>query len=153
MKNNRQLNIPFIQQVIENKQITRQQLSENIGVSVSGISDWTTGKQNPSWQNIIKLAKALDVSVENILLYSPSQTADMRSTIFSTVMGWTEQIAASGEVDDIEKASKILARHFEVFVLGDAQPAKKSNTEEHEELEVPDIPQEEAIASLLGGNK
>jgi transcriptional regulator with XRE-family HTH domain len=43
------------------------QLSRRIGVSVSAVSAWASGKSNPSYKRITDIANALKVTQEEVL--------------------------------------------------------------------------------------
>ena len=53
--------------IMEQKGITSFDLSRKTGIAQSTISDWKRKKTNPSADKIMKIAKALDVSVEELL--------------------------------------------------------------------------------------
>jgi len=57
------------------KDVTQAQLADLVGVDVTTISDLERGKnRNPSWETVVRLARALDVAPEE-LFPVPAPTA------------------------------------------------------------------------------
>ena len=46
------------------KKLTQKELAEQIGIKQNSYSDWETGKSEPSFENLIKLADLLEVSLD-----------------------------------------------------------------------------------------
>ena len=46
------------------KKLTQKELAEQIGIKQNSYSDWETGKNEPSFENLIKLADLLEVSLD-----------------------------------------------------------------------------------------
>ena len=46
------------------KKLTQKELAEQIGISQKSYSHWETGKNEPSLENLIKLADLLEVSID-----------------------------------------------------------------------------------------
>ena len=46
------------------KKLTQKELAEQIGISQKSYSHWETGKNEPSFENLIKLADLLEVSLD-----------------------------------------------------------------------------------------
>ena len=46
------------------KKLTQKELAEQIGIKQNSYSDWETGKNEPSLENLIKLADLLEVSID-----------------------------------------------------------------------------------------
>lgn len=44
--------------------LTQKELAEQIGIKQNSYSDWETGKNEPSFENLIKLANLLEVSLD-----------------------------------------------------------------------------------------
>lgn len=53
--------------ILEQKGIQQIDFSARTGIAQSTIADWKRRKTNPSADKILKIAKALDVSVEYLL--------------------------------------------------------------------------------------
>lgn len=53
--------------ILEQKGMRQIDFSAKTGISQSTIADWKRRKTNPSADKILKIAKALDVSVEYLL--------------------------------------------------------------------------------------
>lgn len=47
--------------------LTQKELAEQIGIKQNSYSDWETGKNEPSLDNIIKLAKIFNVTTDYLL--------------------------------------------------------------------------------------
>ena len=60
------------------KNMTQQQLADAIGVNVGTISKYETGVHNPSKKKLEKLCKALDVSIDTLMIdNAPFDQADI----------------------------------------------------------------------------
>ena len=46
------------------KGLTQKELAEQIGIKRNTYSDWENGKTEPSFENLVKLADLLDVSLD-----------------------------------------------------------------------------------------
>ena len=46
------------------KKLTQKELAEQIGIKQNSYSDWETGKNEPSFENLIKLADLLEVLLD-----------------------------------------------------------------------------------------
>lgn len=55
--------IDRIMKVLEEKGYTAKQLSQGTGISTGNISDWKSGRAQPSYGAIVKIAQYLDVSI------------------------------------------------------------------------------------------
>lgn len=49
------------------KGLTQKELAEQIGIKQNSYSDWETGKNEPSLDNIVKLAKIFDTTTDDLL--------------------------------------------------------------------------------------
>lgn len=49
------------------KKLTQKELAEQIGISQKSYSHWETGKNEPSFENLINLADLLEVSLDCLL--------------------------------------------------------------------------------------
>ncbi|MFS9152402.1 helix-turn-helix transcriptional regulator [Streptococcus infantis] len=49
------------------KKLTQKELAEQIGIKQNSYSDWETGKNEPSLENLIKLADLFEVSLDCLL--------------------------------------------------------------------------------------
>ena len=171
MTKQRAIDITVVQQCLTAREWTQRQLADELGVNSDTVSAWMTMKSNPSWKNIINLSKVLELPVEDILLLNPNQIHNMRATIFATVMDIADKIIDSTATstrskeqhgnnnylsqencDRLDKLSKIMERHFKPISLEQPEPIKQENENENQMPNIPDIPQEEAIANLLGKN-
>ena len=71
------------------KKLTQKELAEQIGISQKSYSHWETGKNEPSLENLIKLADLLEVSIDwlfgreqmKVKKRSPAQLLDNEKNI------------------------------------------------------------------------
>ena len=56
-----------IKQVREEKGVSQRQLAEIVGVSAVTVLNWENGIYDPSAKDLIKLSKALDVSIDYLV--------------------------------------------------------------------------------------
>lgn len=53
-----------IKRLRKNKGLKQQEIAELLGVKRNTYSDWENGKTDPSFENLVKLADLLDVSLD-----------------------------------------------------------------------------------------
>ena len=53
-----------LREVRKIKKLTQKELAEQIGIKQNSYSDWETGKNEPSIENLVKLADLFDVSLD-----------------------------------------------------------------------------------------
>lgn len=53
-----------LKQLRQKKGLTQQKLAEILGIKRNTYSDWENGKTEPSFENLIKLADLLEVSLD-----------------------------------------------------------------------------------------
>lgn len=53
-----------LREVRKSKKTTQKELAEQIGIKRNTYSDWENGKTEPSFENLVKLADLLDVSLD-----------------------------------------------------------------------------------------
>lgn len=53
-----------LREVRKNKGLKQQEIAEQIGIKQNSYSDWENGKTEPSFENLIKLADVLEVSLD-----------------------------------------------------------------------------------------
>lgn len=53
-----------LREVRKSKKLTQQQIADEIGVNRGSYSNWEKGKREPSFENLVKLADLLDVSLD-----------------------------------------------------------------------------------------
>ena len=54
-------------ELITEKKLSKRALAQKIGVSAMSVSDWTTGKVQPTAENVYLCAEYLDVSSDYLL--------------------------------------------------------------------------------------
>src|SRR5215475_6525926 len=64
-----------LKEMRERAGLTQKQLADRAGVSQRGISHWEQGLREPTWSNVIALAKALGVKCDDFL-HEPSPRPD-----------------------------------------------------------------------------
>jgi transcriptional regulator with XRE-family HTH domain len=55
-----------LKMLIRQKGSSYRRLAEQLGATPSQISGWSTGKSEPGFSNAIRLARALDISLEEL---------------------------------------------------------------------------------------
>lgn len=53
-----------LREVRKSKKLTQQEIAELLGVKQNTYSDWENGKTEPSFENLIKLADLLEVTLD-----------------------------------------------------------------------------------------
>lgn len=53
-----------LREVRKSKKLTQQQIADEIGVNRGSYSNWEKGKREPSFENLIKLADLLEVTLD-----------------------------------------------------------------------------------------
>lgn len=91
-----------ILRLLEERNWTKEQLSEISGVSISFISNLTNGKGNPSLRIMEQLANALETPLPSLL-----ETTDLNQKVLEQLSGgkW------SGLPEGFERVSVILTEH------------------------------------------
>ena len=67
------------------KKLTQKELAEQIGIKQKSYSDWETGKNEPSLENIIKLTKILDTTADELLGIDKSVSSNWIHGIKTTI--------------------------------------------------------------------
>jgi transcriptional regulator, cro/CI family len=67
------------------KKLTQKELAEQIGIKQNSYSDWETGKNEPSLENIIKLTKILDTTADELLGIDKSVSSNWIHGIKTTI--------------------------------------------------------------------
>lgn len=67
------------------KKLTQKELAEQIGIKQNSYSDWETGKNEPSLENIIKLTKILDTTADELLGIDKSVSSNWMHGIKTTI--------------------------------------------------------------------
>lgn len=65
----------------ENRGLTRQQVADELGVTLQAYSAYEAGKREPRRDNILKLASAFGVSTDTLLCYRPNTYAAVKSDL------------------------------------------------------------------------
>ena len=55
-----------IKRLRKNKGLKQQELAEILGIKRNTYSDWENGKREPSYENLVKLADLLEVSLDSL---------------------------------------------------------------------------------------
>lgn len=56
-----------LKELRKNEKITQAQLSRQLGVAQSNISDWENDVARPEYENLVKLAQIFDVTTDYLL--------------------------------------------------------------------------------------
>ncbi len=67
------------------KKLTQKELAEQIGIKQNSYSDWETGKNEPSLENIIKLTKIFDTTADELLGIDKSVSSNWMHGIKTTI--------------------------------------------------------------------
>lgn len=91
----------LIRKLRENRKMTQEELADRIGVSSKAVSKWETGKGFPDIGLIENLAKALDISVIELLsgvdIRNRNRSSDMKKCRFYVCPVCGNTIQATGE--------------------------------------------------------
>ncbi len=91
----------LIRKLRENRKMTQEELADRIGVSSKAVSKWETGKGFPDIGLIENLAKALDISVIELLsgvdIRNRNRSSDMKKCRFYVCPVCGNAIQATGE--------------------------------------------------------
>lgn len=73
----------MIREIRESRNLTQRELAERAGFQPSTISHFETGKRRPSWENLLKLSAALEVSVDQIMGQTTTvgETANLQNVL------------------------------------------------------------------------
>lgn len=75
----------YIRQTREQQGLSQKRLAELLGVSQPTVSDWESGRKNPTLDNLTKIAELLGCSVDSLVFgpgaESPS-VADIKFALF-----------------------------------------------------------------------
>ena len=139
------INVPLIQQTMFEKGLLQKDLAKLMEAEGSDISSWLTGRINPTWPNVIKIANALDLPVEDMLL-----NYNNVEQVTKKVFGWLEEIEKGDDKDKLQRiqlASAVLEAHFakiDMVAFCELQ-ARVNKEKENEEKVEPEITKEEAL--------
>lgn len=103
--------------ILDELHMTKQELSERSGVSISFLSDLTTGKGNPSLKVMEAIAKALDVPLPLLL-----ESTDMDKAALDALAGG--KAPNSSLPLGFERVSVILPEHQAFIVKKWGEQAK-----------------------------
>jgi transcriptional regulator with XRE-family HTH domain len=103
--------------LLDERHMTKHDLSERSGVSISFLSDLTTGKANPSLKVMDAIAKALDVPLPLLL-----ESTDLDRTTLEALAGGK---AVGGLPPGYEWVSVILPEHRAFIVKKWGEEARK----------------------------
>lgn len=59
-----------IKEIRQKKNISAYQLSKELGISKSAVSQWENNKTVPSLENLIKISQILNVSIDELIKHS-----------------------------------------------------------------------------------
>lgn len=100
------------------KKMTQKRLGELVGVSEVMISQWERGERNPKFDNLMKIWKALDVSMSQLVegaegawqYYSEDIAKDWGRTLKDDLIKHFDLLNDAGQLEairDVEKLTKI----------------------------------------------
>ena len=147
MKISRALDLCLVREKMVEKGLSQDDVAKGLAVDSRTAHEWITGKQNPIWINVIRLAKFLDIPSADILLHNPHRLLDLQDKVYEMVFDWIEEVLRTddpGKLERIELASNILQRHFAKVDLNDLKEFVKAE-QEVEESQIPKMTKEEAL--------
>lgn len=77
--------------------MTRQELADSIGISVSALGQYEQGRREPDLQKLVAIAAALHVSVDDLLGYHVDDF-DKAAALFHEATGYTATLSDEGVV-------------------------------------------------------
>lgn len=116
--------IPNLFKLMEDRKITKAQLSRETGASSGNVSDWQSGKSLPSSERLAQIADYLGCSVNYLLGkepdsdITPATTRQLKFALFGT----------ADIDDDILKAVKAVAQTLKEEKLKKTKEGKNDNT-------------------------
>ena len=78
-------------ELLDERKITQKALAEHLGIQPNTISGWLSGKHKISLENVYKIAKFLNVSVDYILGLQTAKTQDKDLSFVCKYLGINEQ--------------------------------------------------------------
>lgn len=115
---------------LEMNKMNRSELAEKIGVRKSSVSDWANGRYEAGQDNLLAIAKALNVSPSWLMGYGPDQQQTTIKGVLIKVLGSVPAgipIEAIEDVIGYEEITEKLAETGEFFALriqGDSMSPK-----------------------------
>jgi transcriptional regulator with XRE-family HTH domain len=99
-----------IQDLMKNSGINAKQLTAELGLSSSSITDWKKGKGKPSAETIIKIASYFDVSADYLLGIKRNRPPEGERSVDPTVAGIIEvvQDMTEDEVAKVQEYAQLL---------------------------------------------
>lgn len=109
--------INIAKKIIEKRKergITQEDLASYVGVSKASVSKWETGQSYPDITILPVLATFFDISVDELLGYSPQLT---REAIHKVYISLSEQFVNEGYIKTLEESEKISKKYYSCFEL------------------------------------
>jgi transcriptional regulator with XRE-family HTH domain len=103
--------------LLDERHMTKKELSDRSGVSISFLSDLTTGKANPSLKVMQDIAKALDVSLPLLL-----ESTDLDKETLDALAGGKAPLSPPA---GFERVTAILPEHQAFIVKKWGEAARK----------------------------
>ena len=100
--------------------LTQEQLAEIIGVSRQAIAKWEKGESMPDLENCVALAKAFDVTVDDLILYQENEAGLPLPPKGKHFLG-SVTVGERGQIVIPKKARELFGIHpgDQLLVLGD----------------------------------
>lgn len=109
--------INIAKKIIEKRKergITQEDLAIYVGVSKASVSKWETGQSYPDITILPVLATFFDISVDELLGYSPQLT---REEIHKVYVSLSEQFVNEGYIKTLEECDKISKKYHSCYEL------------------------------------
>jgi transcriptional regulator with XRE-family HTH domain len=91
-----------IQEIRNTKGLTQDQLSEKVGISSKYLSSIERGKENPTLNTILKLARSLDVKLDEFFIHLEIENPAKRKSMIIEILDGADE-------DKLKLAYKVLS--------------------------------------------
>lgn len=146
-----------LKKALEMNNMNRSELADKIGVRKSSVSDWANGRYEAGQENLMAIAKALDVSPSWLMGFGPDDMNKKTKGVLIKVLGSVPAgipIEAVEDVIDHEEIAERLAETGEFFGLrikGDSMSPKIDNGDVVIVKQQPDVESGEIAIVIING--
>jgi transcriptional regulator with XRE-family HTH domain len=61
-----------LKKILEDRGVKQSNLAKKLGVSTVSLSNWSTGKSNPSLVTVVRICQILDISIDELVQINKS---------------------------------------------------------------------------------
>lgn len=94
--------------------ITQEDLATYVGVSKASVSKWETGQSYPDITTLPVLATFFDISVDELIGYSPQLTREAIHKVYTSLAG---QFVSKGYEQTLEESEEIRKKYYSCYEL------------------------------------